>query len=253
MNRRNNMSGCGCGCGRRDEVGGASDWGSCGWSGWNRDDRVGGVSDHDNNRCGCGRREEVGGESDRDNRRCGCGRREEVGGESDRDNRRCGCGRRDEVGGESDRDNNRCGCGRHDRTEPSVANLDAAAKRNDNFRKAFWTGEHLQVTLMSLKPCEDIGAETHEHTDQLICVVCGTGTVTFGGGCGGGCLCGSERSCPISEGDCVFIPAGTRHNITNTGSCDLKLISVYAPPEHPANTVQETKPSSCGCRCGRRS
>ena len=39
----------------------------------------------------------------------------------------------------------------------------------------------------------------------------------------------------------VIIPAGTWHNIVNTGNRPLKLYSVYAPPQHPFGTVHRTK------------
>ncbi|MFE5437463.1 cupin domain-containing protein, partial [Bacillus cereus] len=39
----------------------------------------------------------------------------------------------------------------------------------------------------------------------------------------------------------IVIPAGTWHNLTNTGNKPIKLYSIYAPPQHPYGTVHETK------------
>lgn len=70
---------------------------------------------------------------------------------------------------------NRCGCG----GQPIVMDIDRETKENTNFRKEAWTGEHLQVTLMCIPTNCDIGAEIHEDTDQLICIVQGCATISF--------------------------------------------------------------------------
>lgn len=163
---------------------------------------------------------------DSENQRRGCG---------------CGCGNRNSgtlcVGTSGNRDTG----------DPLVIDLVGAAQRNENFRKAIFTGENLQVTLMSLKPGEDIGLEMHDDTDQLLVVIDGTGTVQMG-------RCQNNmRSCCVTEGSGIFVPAGTWHNLTNTGCTPLKLYSVYAPPEHPRGTVQETKPCAERRRCRCRS
>lgn len=86
----------------------------------------------------------------------------------------------------------------------------------------------------------DIGAEIHEDTDQLICIVQGCATVNFGATkCS---MCDGQRA---NSGDACLIPAGTWHNITNSGNIPLKVYSVYAPPHHAAGTVQRTKPCDC--------
>lgn len=181
----------------------------------------------------------------------------------------CGCSERREQEENDFRDSDRCNCRREDTKihrgccssgtdhgpNPYVTDIEEAAKRNCNFRTALWTGEHLQVTLMCLRPGEEIGAETHSCTDQFIWVVSGNGEVVFET-CG--CRNASEQRCPVSSGSGIFIPAGTRHNIINTGCCPLKLVSVYAPPAHARGTVEETKPCEAEpvmrhrCRYGRR-
>jgi len=94
----------------------------------------------------------------------------------------------------------------------------------------------LQVTLMSIEPGGDIGLEVHPNVDQFIRIEQGHGLVQMG-----------ERKDRldferrVSEDDAIMIPAGTWHNVTNTGRVPLKLYSVYAPPEHPFGTVHRTK------------
>lgn len=123
--------------------------------------------------------------------------------------------------------------------EPFAAHMLSAAQKNRNFRTAFWTGCHLQMTLMEIPPCGEIGLEAHPDTDQLIRVERGRALVRMG-------PCQEEtnfRRC-LNAGDAVFVPAGTWHNILNTGSCPLKLSSLYAPPHHPHGTVHRTKADS---------
>lgn len=103
-------------------------------------------------------------------------------------------------------------------------------KENSYFRKVVYTGKFTQVVVMSLAVGEDIGEEVHDQTDQIICVVDGEGTAYLGR---------EERS--INEHDIVFVPAGITHNFKNTGDEDLKLFSVYSPPEHEDGTIHKTK------------
>lgn len=111
-----------------------------------------------------------------------------------------------------------------------VGNINRLAGANDNFRQVLETGEYSQVVAMSLPVGGDIGEEVHENTDQLFLIAEGDGQV----------LVGNETR-GISEGDFIVVPAGTVHNVTNTGDEDLKLLTIYAPPEHPEGTVQKTR------------
>lgn len=119
---------------------------------------------------------------------------------------------------------------------PFAANIPCAAKQNPNFRTAFWTGCYLQMTLMCLPARGEIGLEMHPDTDQFIRVECGHALVRMG-------PCQQQLDCQrcLGAGDGVFVPAGTWHNICNTGSGPLKLSSLYAPPHHPRGTVHRTK------------
>lgn len=120
--------------------------------------------------------------------------------------------------------------------EPFVVNIDEATKQNSNFRTALWTGTHLQVTLMSIEVDGEIGLEMHPDTDQFIRVEDGMGVVRMGSDQNN---LDFERR--IRDDFAVMVPAGTWHNIVNTGSKPLKVYSIYAPPHHPQGTVHRTK------------
>ena len=107
---------------------------------------------------------------------------------------------------------------------------------NTNFRTAIWTGEHLQVTVMSIPVGGEIGLERHDHVDQLIKVESGCAYVYMGNTKQNVKLMGKANS------NCaILIPAGTWHNVINACSCPLKVYSIYAPPQHPLGRVHETK------------
>lgn len=120
--------------------------------------------------------------------------------------------------------------------EPFAVNISQATRRNNNFRRALWTGEHLQLTLMSIPVGGEIGLENHSDTDQFLRIEAGFGVLKMG-------ECREEMDFVrrIGAGDGIFVPAGTWHNIINTGRCPLKIYSIYAPPHHPHGTVQRTK------------
>lgn len=109
-------------------------------------------------------------------------------------------------------------------------NIKEATKANTNFRTVLHTGPHSQIVAMSIPVGGDIGEEVHPNTDQLLFFVEGTGEAT---------LNGETRA--IGEHDVVFVEAGTTHNFKNTGDEDLKLFTVYAPPNHPDGTIHKTK------------
>ena len=120
--------------------------------------------------------------------------------------------------------------------DPYVVDIQEATIENDTFRTALWTGANLQLTVMAIQPGDDIGLEVHDDHDQFLRVEEGTGFVQMGP---------SENELDFEENVeddyAVFVPAGTWHNITNTGDIPLKLYSIYAPGEHPRGTVHETK------------
>lgn len=119
---------------------------------------------------------------------------------------------------------------------PYVANVAQMAMQNMNFRTAFWTGCHVQMTLMCIPMCSDIGLEVHEDTDQIIRIEQGVALVKMGA-----CKNQLDVQMKVCKGDVVFVPAGMWHNIVNIGRMPLKVSSIYAPPHHPAGTVHHTK------------
>lgn len=120
--------------------------------------------------------------------------------------------------------------------QPFVIDIEEATQRNRTFRTTLWTGEYLQVTLMSIQPGDDIGLEVHEDGDQFIRIEVGRGIVQMGDSPDN--LDFQRR---ISEDSAIMIPAGKWHNIINTGNLPLRLYAIYAPPEHPRDTVHQTK------------
>lgn len=119
---------------------------------------------------------------------------------------------------------------------PFMTNIEVASKRNTAFRKVLWTGEHLQLVLMSIGTGEDIGLEVHPGVDQFIRLEEGKGLVQMGPR-----KDEMEFERRVSKGDIIMIPAGTWHNLTNTGTVPIKLYTLYSPPEHRYATVHETK------------
>ena len=119
---------------------------------------------------------------------------------------------------------------------PFVTDINKATIANNNYRIALWTGTHLQTTLMSIPAGGEIGLEVHPDTDQFLRLEEGNGITVMG----------NEKNnltfqAPVYNDSAIFIPAGTWHNIINTGANDLKLYSIYAPPHHPHGTVEKTK------------
>lgn len=119
---------------------------------------------------------------------------------------------------------------------PFTININQAAQRNNFFRTALWTGQYLQITLMSILPGEDIGVEMHPNVDQFLRVEQGQGIVQFGDQGGN-----VRQVNPIQDDSAIVVPAGTWHNVVNTGNIPLKLYSIYAPPNHPFGTIHRTK------------
>lgn len=110
-----------------------------------------------------------------------------------------------------------------------ITNLEKATGENTDYRRVLYTAKHSQLVLMCLAPGEEIGEEVHP-LDQFIRLETGEGKAI---------LDGVEH--PLSAGDALVIPEGMRHNIINTGAKELKLYTVYSPPEHKDGTVETTK------------
>ena len=121
-------------------------------------------------------------------------------------------------------------------TKGGVVYLKQAAIYNDFFRRELWTGDHLQITVMSIPVGGEVGAEIHHDLDQLLVVEQGTASAFMGQSLESLTFVGLA-----SEGAGILIPAGTYHNVINDGRVALKLYSVYAPPKHPIGTLQRTK------------
>lgn len=119
---------------------------------------------------------------------------------------------------------------------PLIANIECIAKANTNFRTAFWTGGHFQVTLMCIPAGCEIGLEMHSDVDQFLKIVEGCGIAMMGDNKNALNYCKS-----VGCESAVIVPACTWHNIKNVGNAPLKLYSIYAPVQHPFGTVHKTK------------
>ncbi len=112
-----------------------------------------------------------------------------------------------------------------------VGNIEQDSVANNDFRRVLYTAKSQQLVLMSLKPGEDIGEETHDDVDQFFRCEKGEGKAI---------LDGIEHV--ITDGFVVVIPAGTKHNIINTSETEpLRLYTLYSPPQHEDKTVHKTK------------
>lgn len=112
-----------------------------------------------------------------------------------------------------------------------LKNIERLAVQNTYFRQVLYTGQHVQVVLMSLLPEEEIGLEVHQIVDQFLRVEAGVGKVIMNG-----------EEYIIKDGDAFVVPAGTSHNVINTSRDKaLKLYTLYAPPHHKDGTVHMTK------------
>ena len=101
---------------------------------------------------------------------------------------------------------------------------------NNDFRRVLYTGQHLQLVLMTLQPGEEIGSEIHEDRDQFFRFEDGSGQVDI-----------DDNTYDVVDGSGVIVPSGARHNVRNTGAEPLKLYTLYGPPEHKDGVVQSTK------------
>ena len=110
------------------------------------------------------------------------------------------------------------------------SNIEKNTLENNNFRKVLYTSKHLQLVLMSLNIGEDIGEETHMHNDQFF---------RFESGIGKCIIDGNEYS--VNDGDVIIVPAGAKHNVINDGASELKMYTLYGPPNHENGTIRITK------------
>ncbi|HUV72521.1 MAG TPA: cupin domain-containing protein [Clostridia bacterium] len=112
-----------------------------------------------------------------------------------------------------------------------VTNIEDKTEENQNFRQVLFTAPHSQLVVMSLKANENIGMEVHPNVDQFIRIEEGEGKAI---------LDGEEHK--LESGSAVVIPAGTKHDIVNTSDKEeLKLYTIYSPPQHPEGTIHKTK------------
>jgi mannose-6-phosphate isomerase-like protein (cupin superfamily) len=113
------------------------------------------------------------------------------------------------------------------------------ASENEFFRNVLYTGKRAQLVAMRLGPGEEIGEETHPATDQVFFFIEGNGEAIVDG-----------KHSPLAAGEVLCVPAGALHNVRNTSKKAMKLLTLYAPPEHPAGTVEKTREEALASHAG---
>jgi mannose-6-phosphate isomerase-like protein (cupin superfamily) len=112
-----------------------------------------------------------------------------------------------------------------------VGAIEETALKNTYFRQVLFTGKHAQLVVMCLQPGEEIGGEVHAGVDQFFRIERGDARFVF-----------DEKQELLREGDAVVVPAGTYHNVINTSkTAQLKLYTIYSPPNHPDRTIHKTR------------
>lgn len=119
--------------------------------------------------------------------------------------------------------------------KPNSFDLETETRENSNYRTVAWTGKYLQVTLMSIKPGESIGLEVHHDTDQFLRLDAGKGRCTMGPA-----KDNLTFTQDVEDGWCITVPAGTWHDVVNTGDEDMRLYAIYAPVHHAPGLEQAT-------------
>jgi mannose-6-phosphate isomerase-like protein (cupin superfamily) len=117
-----------------------------------------------------------------------------------------------------------------------IGDIEKTTLDNDNFRRVVYTGAHTQLTVMRLGPGEEIGWEAHPNLDQFLRIEQGTARVEFGK-----TEANVDERHAVEDDWAIIVPAGVWHNVVNTGDGEVKLYSLYSPPEHPDGTVHRTK------------
>ncbi len=118
-----------------------------------------------------------------------------------------------------------------------VDDIEKLAEGNDDFRHVLYTGNYLQLVLMSLRPGEEIGDEVHKDRDQFFRVEKGEGQIVIDG-----------KTHTIKSDDAIVVPAGSRHNLINTSDQSLKLCTLYGPPNHLDQLIQATRAEASASR-----
>ncbi len=112
-----------------------------------------------------------------------------------------------------------------------VGNIEKQTVKNNYFRQVLYTAKNAQLVLMCLQQGEEIGNEVHDKVDQFFRIEQGEAKFIFNG----------KEEHVVHDGDAVIVPAGTFHNVINTGKGQMKLYTIYSPPNHPDGTVHKTK------------
>ena len=120
-----------------------------------------------------------------------------------------------------------------------AADIERLTLDNENFRTVVHTGTHAQLTVMRLAPGEEIGWEAHDELDQFLRIEQGEARLEFGSTADA-----VEETHEVGDDWAIIVPAGVWHNVVNVGDGEVKLYSIYSPPEHPAGTVHPTKADS---------
>lgn len=116
-----------------------------------------------------------------------------------------------------------------------VGNIEELTLKNGYFRQVLFTAPHSQLVVMCLKPGEEIGAEIHDNVDQFFRIEQGEAKAVFG----------ENEEYVLKNGSAIVVPAGTKHNIINVSTtAELKLYTIYSPPNHPDGTIHQTKPKN---------
>ena len=111
-----------------------------------------------------------------------------------------------------------------------IENIEKATLENTDYRRVIYTTEKMQLVLMNLQPGEEIGLETHNHITQFLRIEQGQADVFLNG----------EKT-SVRDDFAIIVPGGTKHNVVNTGDTELKLYTLYSPPEHRLDVVEPTK------------